>query len=95
MTYDSQAARTILAGNNITFEHSNNILTIKATDTTYSTATSSVAGLIKVGTTLDSIVGYTAVHINNGVAYYHDTTYSFSNLAFKSDVNTTLMNYNS
>jgi hypothetical protein len=33
MTYDSQAVRTILAGDNITFTHNNNILTIKATDT--------------------------------------------------------------
>jgi hypothetical protein len=83
MTYDSQAARIILAGDNITFTHSNNILTIKATDTTYSAATSSVLGLIKIGTTLDDVNGYTKVHIKDGFAYYHDTTYSFSKLKFQ------------
>lgn len=45
MTYNSQAARTVLAGSNITFTHSNNVLTIVAKDTTYSTVTKSAAGL--------------------------------------------------
>ena len=95
MTYDSQAARTILAGDNITFTHGNNILTIKATDTTYSAATSSVLGLIKIGTILDDVVGYTKVHIKDGFAYYHDTTYSFSKLKFQQTSGTDLMTYDS
>ena len=45
MTYNSQATRTVLAGSNITFTHSNNILTITAKDTTYSTVSKSAAGL--------------------------------------------------
>lgn len=45
MTYNSQAARTILAGSNITFTHSSNVLTITAKDTTYSTVSKSAAGL--------------------------------------------------
>lgn len=45
MTYNSQAARTVLAGSNITFTHSNNVLTIAAKDTTYSTVSKTAAGL--------------------------------------------------
>lgn len=95
MTYDSQAVRTVLAGSNVTFTHSNNILTIKATDTTYSTATSSVLGLIKIGTTLNDVTGYTKIHIKDGFAYYHDTTYSFSKLKFQQTSGTDLMTYDS
>jgi hypothetical protein len=45
MTYNSQAVRTVLAGSNITFTHSNNVLTIAAKDTTYSTVSKTAAGL--------------------------------------------------
>ena len=45
MTYNSQAVRTILAGSNITFTHSNNVLTIAAKDTTYNTVSKTAAGL--------------------------------------------------
>ena len=45
MTYNSQAVKTVLAGSNITFTHSNNVLTIAAKDTTYSTVSKSAAGL--------------------------------------------------
>lgn len=76
MTYDSQATRTILAGSNITFSHSNNILTISATDTTYSIATNSTAGLVKTGAAVTNVTGMTAVHIKDGIIYYKDTTYS-------------------
>jgi hypothetical protein len=48
MTYNSQAARTILAGSNITFTYSNNILTIAAKDTTYNTVSKTAAGLCPI-----------------------------------------------
>lgn len=48
MTYNSQAARTVLAGSNITFTHSNNVLTIAAKDTTYSTVSKTAAGLCPI-----------------------------------------------
>jgi hypothetical protein len=49
-------------------------------DYTLPAATSSALGGVKVGTTLENEAGYTAVHIKDDVIYYHDTTYSFSNL---------------
>jgi hypothetical protein len=52
-------------------------------NTTYSTATDLTLGLVKVGTTLDNVTGFTAVHIKDGKIYYKDTTYSFSNLKFQ------------
>ena len=48
MTYNSQAVRTVLAGSNITFTHSNNVLTIAAKDTTYSTVSKIAAGLCPI-----------------------------------------------
>ena len=39
MTYNTTAAKTILAGDNIAFSYENNILTIRAQDTTYSAFT--------------------------------------------------------
>jgi hypothetical protein len=57
--------------------------TLQIDGTTYSTATDSVLGLVKVGTTLDNVTGFTAVHIKDGKIYYKDTTYSFSNLKFQ------------
>ena len=48
------------------------------TDTKYTlpTASSSTLGGVKTGAAIDSTSGYTAVHINNGVIYYKNTTYS-------------------
>jgi len=48
MTYNSQAVRTVLAGSNITFTHSNNVLTIAAKDTTYGTVSKTAAGLCPI-----------------------------------------------
>lgn len=59
------------------------------------TATSSALGGVKVGDTLTDATGYTAVKIKDGVIYYHDTTYSFSNLSFQNSSGTALMTYNS
>lgn len=88
-------SKTLLAGSNITLSAENNIITIAATDTTYDIATSSSAGLVKVGDTLTSAYGYTAVKIKDGVIYYHDTLYNFYNLHFQESNGTDLMNYNS
>lgn len=68
---------------------------ISLNDYTLPTATNLVLGGIKVGTTLDDVTGYTAIHIKDGVAYYKDTTYSFSNLQFQQTSDTNLMTYNS
>jgi hypothetical protein len=59
------------------------------------TATNEALGGVKVGDTLTDTTGYTAVKIKDSVIYYHDTTYSFSNLSFKDSSNTELMTYNS
>ena len=88
-------SKTLLAGANITLSAASNVITIAATDTTYDIATNSVAGLVKVGDTLTDVTGYIAVKIKDGVIYYHDTTYSFSNLQFQQTSGTNLMTYNS
>lgn len=43
MTYNSQATKTILAGDNIAFSYEDNVLTIRAQDTTYNNFTAATA----------------------------------------------------
>lgn len=82
-------------GITLSFTDEPNYGTLSISSVTYSTATNNVLGLIKVGTTLDNVSGYTAIHIKDGVAYYKNTTYSFSNLRFQQTSGTDLMTYNS
>lgn len=95
MTYNTQTTKIIRAGDNIAFSYSEGVLTLRAADTTYSLATDSTPGLVKVGTTLESDSSYTKVHIKDGFIYYHDTTYSFSDLKFQQTSGTDLFTYNS
>lgn len=59
------------------------------------TASNSTLGGIKTGAVITDTTGYTAVHIKDGIIYYKDTTYSFSNLQFQQTSGINLMTYNS
>lgn len=48
MTYNSQASKTILAGDNISFSYENNVLTLRAQDTTYNTVSKLASGLCPI-----------------------------------------------